>query len=41
VVTYPWHVVLRVTIYTDLMMAWLFYSSHQIWSHSLGAYGFG
>ena len=33
--THNWHIVLRVTTYTNLGMAWLFYSFHQICSHSL------
>ena len=37
VATHPWHVVLHVTRYTNLRMAWLFCSSQQIWPHSLGA----
>ena len=35
--THPWHVVCHVKIYTNLRMSWGFCSSHQIWSHSLGA----
>ena len=37
VATHPWHVVLpHVTIYTNLRVAWFFFSSHQISSPSVG-----
>lgn len=40
--TYPWHVVLHGTTYTNLRIAWWFCRSHQIWSHSgLGAQRLG